>query len=65
MPGETGVPFILNDRPDVALALAADGVHLGQRDVPVALARRILGTAIVGVSTTPAPRSIGSWALMS
>ena len=48
---EAGVPFIINDRPDVALALDADGVHLGQNDLPVETGRRILGDAIVGVST--------------
>jgi thiamine-phosphate pyrophosphorylase len=47
-----GVPFILNDRPDLALEVEADGVHVGQDDVPPALARRILGPdAIVGLST--------------
>ncbi len=47
-----GVPFVLNDRPDLALAVGADGVHVGQDDAPVALARRILGPdAIVGLST--------------
>lgn len=46
-----GVPFILNDRPDVALALEADGVHLGQNDLPLSVARRILGTRIAGIST--------------
>jgi thiamine-phosphate pyrophosphorylase len=45
-----GVSFVVNDRPDVALALEA-GVHLGQNDLPVAVARRILGGAIVGIST--------------
>jgi thiamine-phosphate pyrophosphorylase len=46
------VPFVLNDRPDLALAAGADGVHVGQDDAPVALARRILGPdAIVGLST--------------
>jgi thiamine-phosphate pyrophosphorylase len=48
---EAGVPFIINDRPDVALALDADGVHLGQNDLPVEIGRRILGDAIVGIST--------------
>jgi thiamine-phosphate pyrophosphorylase len=49
---ERGVPFILNDRPDLALEVGADGVHVGQDDAPVSLARRILGdTAIVGLST--------------
>lgn len=47
-----GVPFILNDRPDLALEAGADGVHLGQDDAPASLARRILGaSAIVGLST--------------
>jgi thiamine-phosphate pyrophosphorylase len=47
-----GVPFILNDRPDLALEVEADGVHVGQDDAPVALARRLLGPgAIVGLST--------------
>lgn len=47
-----GVPFVLNDRPDLALEVEADGVHVGQDDAPAALARRILGPgAIVGLST--------------
>jgi thiamine-phosphate pyrophosphorylase len=49
---EAGVPFILNDRPDLALEVEADGVHVGQDDAPVDLARRILGSdVIVGLST--------------
>jgi thiamine-phosphate pyrophosphorylase len=49
---ERAVPFILNDRPDLALEIGADGVHVGQDDAPVALARRLLGPeAIVGLST--------------
>ena len=47
-----GVPFILNDRPDLAVEAEADGVHVGQDDAPPALARRLLGPdAIVGLST--------------
>lgn len=47
-----GVPFILNDRPDLALASGAAGVHVGQDDAPPSLARRILGPeALVGYST--------------
>ena len=47
-----GVPFILNDRPDLALEVGADGVHVGQDDAPPWLARRILGPdAVVGLST--------------
>ena len=49
---DRGVPFVLNDRPDLALECEADGVHVGQDDAPPALARRILGPdAIVGFST--------------
>ena len=47
-----GVPFVLNDRPDLALEVEADGAHVGQDDAPPALARRLLGPdAIVGFST--------------
>ena len=49
---DLGVPFVMNDRPDLALDVEADGVHVGQDDAPVELARRILGPeAIVGLST--------------
>jgi thiamine-phosphate pyrophosphorylase len=49
---EHAVPFVLNDRPDLALEVGADGVHVGQDDAPASLARRILGEdAIVGLST--------------
>jgi thiamine-phosphate pyrophosphorylase len=45
----TGVPVLVNDRVDVALVAGADGVHLGQDDMPAAEARRILGPkAIIG-----------------
>jgi thiamine-phosphate pyrophosphorylase len=48
-----GALFIMNDRVDIALAVNADGVHLGQQDIPIALARQILGwQKIVGRSTT-------------
>ena len=49
---ETGKIFIVNDRPDIAALVGADGVHLGQSDLPVAEARRLLRPgAIVGRST--------------
>ena len=45
----------MNDRVDLAIAVDADGVHLGQEDMPIALARQILGPGrIVGRSTTNA-----------
>jgi thiamine-phosphate pyrophosphorylase len=48
-----GALFILNDRVDLALAVDADGVHLGQQDISIALARQLLGTQkIIGRSTT-------------
>lgn len=48
---EAGALLIVNDRVDVAVAIEADGVHLGQDDLPVDVARRILGPeAIVGGS---------------
>jgi thiamine-phosphate pyrophosphorylase len=47
-----GALFVLNDRPDLAVACGADGVHVGQDDVPAAVARRIVGPdALVGLST--------------
>jgi thiamine-phosphate pyrophosphorylase len=49
----TGVPVIINDRVDLASALGAHGVHVGQGDTPPAEARRLLGDdAIVGLSIT-------------
>lgn len=45
------VPLIINDRIDICLAADADGVHLGQKDIPCAAARKILGRdKIIGVS---------------
>ena len=46
-----GVPLIINDRIDVALAVDADGVHIGQSDMPYEMARRLLGPdKIIGLS---------------
>jgi thiamine-phosphate pyrophosphorylase len=51
-----GVPLILNDRPELVVPAGADGVHVGQDDMPVAQARAVIGPArLVGLSThTPA-----------
>jgi thiamine-phosphate pyrophosphorylase len=49
---DLGAKIIINDRLDIALAVKADGVHLGQEDLPPDAARRILGSnAIIGFST--------------
>ncbi len=49
---QAGATLIINDRVDIALALGAEGVHLGQSDMPVHVARQLLGPkAIIGYST--------------
>lgn len=46
-----GVPLVINDRVDVALAVEADGVHLGQTDMPLEIAKKILGSSMfIGIS---------------
>lgn len=48
-----GVPLIVNDRVDVALAVGADGIHVGQDDMPVDLVRSLVGPAVlIGLSIT-------------
>jgi thiamine-phosphate pyrophosphorylase len=49
---DAGVLFIVNDRADIAFAVGADGVHLGQDDLPLGAARKILGEdKVIGIST--------------
>ncbi|HXX80366.1 MAG TPA: thiamine phosphate synthase [Thermodesulfovibrionales bacterium] len=48
---EYGATLVVNDHVDIALAVEADGVHLGQDDLPLKEARRILGDRIIGIST--------------
>lgn len=59
--GKDKAVFIVNDRPDIALAVGADGVHLGQDDLPVAYARSILGKdKIIGLSTHSLEQASGA-----
>ena len=50
-----GVPLLVDDRVDVALAIGAEGVHLGQKDLPVSIARRILGEGKIIGATAKTP----------
>ena len=53
------VPLIINDRIDVAVACGADGVHVGQDDLPVSVARQLLGPdRIIGKSTHTLPQAL-------
>jgi thiamine-phosphate pyrophosphorylase len=55
------IPLIINDRPDIALACEADGVHLGQDDMPLPYARKILGKKrIIGISTKTAEEAVAA-----
>jgi thiamine-phosphate pyrophosphorylase len=58
---ESGVPFIVNDRADIAREVNADGVHVGQKDLSVNEARRILGSAkVVGKSSSTLDQAISA-----
>ncbi|GFP99216.1 thiamine biosynthetic bifunctional enzyme th1 chloroplastic [Phtheirospermum japonicum] len=57
-----GVPFLINDRIDIALACDADGVHIGQSDMPARVARSILGPdKIIGVSCKTPEQAEKAW----
>lgn len=58
----TGVPLIVNDRVDVALACGADGVHVGQKDMAPADARRLVGPdMILGLSVSSLEEALQAW----
>ena len=60
---EAGVPFVIDDDVDVALAMGADGVHVGQDDMACAEARKLLGPdAIVGVSACTVAEALAAQA---
>ena len=53
------VPFIINDRIDIAIAVNADGVHIGQSDIPAAMARDLIGTdMLLGVSAASVKEAV-------
>ena len=56
------VPLIIDDRVDVALAIGAEGVHVGQTDMPVAMARKLMGpNKIVGATTKTVPQALEAY----
>ena len=56
------IPLILDDRLDVALAMGAEGVHLGQSDMPIETARRLAGDdMIIGATTKTVPQAIEAY----
>ena len=57
-----GVPLIIDDRVDVALAIDAEGVHVGASDLPVAIARKLMGEdKIVGATAKTVPWAMEAW----
>jgi thiamine-phosphate pyrophosphorylase len=57
-----GIPLIIDDRVDVALAIGAEGVHVGQSDMPVCLARKLMGSdKIVGATTKTVPQALEAY----
>ena len=57
-----GVPLIIDDRLDIALAIGAEGVHLGQSDLPIDLARKILGQdKIIGATAKTVPQALEAY----
>lgn len=54
-----GIPLLIDDRIDVALAVGAEGVHLGQSDMPIDTARKIMGSGyIIGATTKTVPQAL-------
>ena len=57
-----GVPLIVDDRLDVAMAIGAEGVHLGQSDMPIDVARRIYGSEkIIGATAKTVPQALEAY----
>lgn len=57
-----GIPLIIDDRVDVALAVDAEGVHLGQSDMPIVSARKLMGEKkIIGATTKTVPQALEAY----
>lgn len=57
-----GVPLLIDDRLDVAMAIGAEGVHLGQSDLPISIARKILGPdKIIGATAKTVPQALEAY----
>ena len=57
-----GIPLIIDDRLDIAMAVDAEGVHLGQSDLPVHIARRLFGPdKIIGATAKTVPQALEAW----
>lgn len=56
------IPLIVDDRLDIAMAMDAEGVHLGQSDLPVSLARKLFGAdKIIGATAKTVPQALEAW----
>lgn len=56
------VPLLIDDRIDVALAVGAEGVHLGQSDMPIDIARKLMGDGyIIGATTKTVPQALEAY----
>jgi len=55
------IPLIIDDRVDIALAVNAEGVHVGQSDMPVAVARKLMGDKIVGATAKTVPQALEAY----
>lgn len=56
------IPLIIDDRLDIAMAVDAEGVHLGQSDLPVQIARKLLGPdKIIGATAKTVPQALEAW----
>ncbi len=56
-----GIPLIINDRMDIAMAVGAAGIHIGQKDIPADIARKVIGKdMLLGVSAVSAAEAVNA-----